>query len=199
MVRIGNKEGASYCGGTLVASKYVISAAHCFQTVDDFGFITGVTDPSDVRVWIGDHNLFTSGEPSLTEKQVDVVSLIHHDNYQMTIGQQATGPYDLTVMELAEAVDLNMYTPACMAKSTDATTFDGKTAIAAGWGVLSEGGSFPDPFVPHEVQLPVVAASVCPGTSGSPSDICAGGVEGKDSCQVIIRYPFYIHLGSSNV
>ena len=171
-----------------MASKYVISAAHCFQTRDDFfgfGVITGVTDPSEVLVWIGDHNILTSGETSLTEKEVDVVSLIHHPNYEMTIGQKSTEPYDLTVIELAEAVDLNMYTPACMAKSTDATTFDGKMAIVAGWGVLSEGG--PIPFVPHEVELPVVAASVCPGTKGNPSDICAGGEGGKDSCQVIIR------------
>ena len=211
MVRVGDKSGSTYCGGTLVASKYVISAAHCFQSVNNSGIITAVTAASDVRVWIGDHNIFTSGETSLTEKQVDVVSLIHHDNYQMTIGQQATGPYDLTVMELAEAVDLNMYTPACMAKSTDATTFDNKTAIVAGWGVTSEGGSFPSPFtseggsfpspfVPHEVELPVVAASVCPGTSGSPSDICAGGEGGKDSCQVTkFRFMYILDLSISRV
>jgi len=167
-----------------VASKYVISAAHCFTTADNNGIITGPpTDPSDVLVWIGDHNIFTSGETSLTEKQVAVVSLTHHESYPTAVGQQSAAPWDITVMELAEAVDLNMYTPACMAKSTDATTFDGKTAIVAGWGVLSEGGPFPDPFVPHEVQVPVVAASVCPGTNGSPSDICAGGEGGKDSCQ----------------
>ena len=29
MVSLGRKLGSSFCGGTLVASKYVISAAHC--------------------------------------------------------------------------------------------------------------------------------------------------------------------------
>ena len=54
-----------------MASKYVISAAHCFMTTDTNGIITGApTDPSDVRVWIGDHNLDTTGETSLAEKQV---------------------------------------------------------------------------------------------------------------------------------
>ena len=88
LVRVGDKLGSTYCGGTLVASKYVISAAHCFQQVDQSsGLVTAVTAASDVRVWIGDHNLETSGETSLTEKTVDVVSLIHHDNYQMTLKQ----------------------------------------------------------------------------------------------------------------
>ena len=168
-----------------MASKYVISAAHCFMTTDGDGVITGPpTEASEVGVYIGDHNLETSGETSLTEKQVDVVSLIHHDNYPTTVGTQSAQPWDLTVMELAEAVDLNMYTPACMAKSTDATTFDGKMAWVYGWGHIAEGGPAPEPFVPHEVQLPVLAASECPGADGSPSDICAGGEEGKDSCQV---------------
>ena len=178
-----------------MASKYVISAAHCFMTADNNGIITGPpTDPSDVLVWIGDHNIFTSGETSLTEKQVAVVSLTHHESYPTAVGQQSAAPWDITVMELAEAVDLNMYTPACMAKSTDATTFDGKTAIVAGWGVLSEGGPFPDPFVPHEVQVPVVAASECPRTDGSPSIICSGGEVVKAPCQVIIRHPLlYLH------
>ena len=119
-------------------------------------------------------------------KQVDVVKLTHHPNYVTTVGESSSGPWDLTVMELSESVDLEIYTPACMAKTTDATTFDGKTATVAGWGVTAEGGQFPDPLVPHEVSLPVLPASECPGANGSPSDICAGGSAegGKDSCQV---------------
>ena len=45
-----------------------------------------------------------------------------------------------------------------MANSTDATTFDGKTATVAG---------------------------------GRPSDICAGGEGGKDSCQVKTDFILY--------
>ena len=122
----------------------------------------------------------TSGETLLTEKQVAVVSLTHHEDYPTDIGEQSAAPWDITVMELAEAVDLNMYTPACMAKSTDAKTFDGKMATVVGWGFLDSNGTIPNPFVPHEVQVPVIAASKCPGAAGSPADICAGGVEGED-------------------
>ena len=71
-----------------------------------------------------------------------------------------------------------------MALTTDAITFDGKMAWNYGWGYIAGGGPAPDPFVPSEVQLPVLPASECPGEGGSPSDICAGGEEGKGSCQV---------------
>ena len=159
----------------MVASKYVISAAHCFsQTSDDDGSTTE-TPASDVIVWIGDHDLQTSGETSLMEKQIAVVSLTLHENYTAS-----PGPWDLAVVELAEAVDLNTYTPACIAKSTDATTFDGKMATVVGWGITSQNGTLPDPLVPYEVQLRIVP---CP-VPHNPSDICAGGEEGKDSCQV---------------
>ena len=97
-----------------MASKYVISAAHCFMNTDANGIINGPPTPaSDVRVWIGDHDLDTDGDlfSSLQEKKIDVVSLIHHDNYSTAVGNYAAKPWDLTVMELAETVDLKMYTP----------------------------------------------------------------------------------------
>ena len=76
-------------------------------------------------------------------------------------------------MELEEEVDLDIYTPACLAKSDDATTFDGKTATVAGWG-LDANGNFPDPMVPHEVAVPVVEAGECGWSKYVPSIICAG-------------------------
>ena len=55
-----------------MASKYVISAAHCFQTFNqDTGLITGLPkDASKVQGWIGDHNLETSGGKTVTEKKL---------------------------------------------------------------------------------------------------------------------------------
>ena len=181
----------SFCGGTLVASKYVISASHCFMTyINNTQIIIGPIDPSEVRVRIGDHNLNVAGETFFPEKTVGVVRLTHHPCYVTSLGAKGAQPWDLTVVELAETLDLDTYTPACMAKNTDTTTFDGKTATVAGWGLIAEGGSLPDPWVPQEVNLPVLPASQCPGLGGSPADICAGGEEGKGSCQVKLSFSF---------
>ena len=55
-----------FCGGTLVASKYVISAAHCMK---------GKT-ADQMAVRIGDHDLSTDTEPlTLPPKTVNVKAL----------------------------------------------------------------------------------------------------------------------------
>ena len=126
-----------------------------------------------------------------------LAKLTHHPmgNYaSYQVGQTADGgPFDISILELKaeDELDLNIYTPACLAKTSDRDTFDNQPVTVAGWGVTAEGGDFPDPFEPRDVELLVRPVSVCPGfqadgvTENSPSDICAavdGG--GKDSCQV---------------
>ena len=43
---------------------------------------------------------------------------------------------DIVIIELAEEVDLTTYTPACMAKTSDTNTFDGKNAWVYGEIIL---------------------------------------------------------------
>ena len=38
-------------------------------------------------------------------------------------------------------VDLDIYTPVCLAKSSDTDTFYGKSALVYGWGTTASGGS----------------------------------------------------------
>ena len=58
---------------------------------------------------------------------IDVISLINHEDFiSVTRGN------DIAILELAEEVDLTTYPPACMAKTSDTTTFDGKNAWAYG-------------------------------------------------------------------
>ena len=113
----------NFCGGTLVASKYVISAAHCFYTVEN-GAVTATTTAADVRIRIGDHNLDSEGEEKITPKFVNIKTLTNHPSYNPL---KIEDGYDITVLELEEELDLNVYTPACLAKTSDSTTFDGKT------------------------------------------------------------------------
>jgi len=195
-------EGGTFCGGTIVASRYIISAAHCFTQTDNDGFITKILTADDIKLWIGDHNLQTTGETSLPEKQISgLAKLTHHPQgayASFQVGQKATaGPFDISILELKaeDELDLSVYTPACLARTSDRDSFDSRLATVAGWGFTEEwdgtgAAPFPDPFEPRHVEVTVRPVSVCPGlqsdgvTEVSPSDLCAavdGG--GKDSCQ----------------
>ena len=69
----------------------------------------------------------TTGEGSLTEMTIDVASYTNHEGYNYS-----TYDNDIAIIELAEEVDLTIYTPACLAKTSDTTTFDGKNAWVYG-------------------------------------------------------------------
>ena len=60
---------------------------------------------------------------------------------------------DIVILELAEEVDLATYTPACLAKSSDTTTFDSKPALVYG-EVVSES------HVPLQSTVPRLGSSV---------------------------------------
>merc|ERR1719150_3090744 len=168
--------GNQFCGGALVASKYVVTAAHCMFLDQD---ATQPVSAADVTVRLGDHDLASTADTTIV-KDVKVKSIINHENYKPASGDLSN---DITVLELEEEVDLNVYTPACLAKTSDATTFDGKNALVYGWGTTSSGGSSSSKLL--EVEVPVVDKATCSAAMGPMEDgqICAGGVKDKDACQ----------------
>ena len=69
----------------------------------------------------------TSGEGNLAEMTIDITKYTNHEDYNTV-----TTDNDITIIELAKEVDLTIYTPACLAKSSDTTTFDEKKAWTYG-------------------------------------------------------------------
>ena len=65
------------------------------------------------------------GETTIPEKTIAVSAIFNHESYNSPTKNLEN---DITVLELAEEVDLNVYTPACLAQTSDTTTFDGKMA-----------------------------------------------------------------------
>ena len=97
--------------------------------------------------------------------------------------------YDIAILKLSEELDLTLYTPACLAKASEGTRFDGEKITVAGWGMTSP-NVFPDK--PHEVKLTVSAPSrqacaleVHDADSIMVPLVCAGKKEpGKGTCDV---------------
>ena len=117
--------GNQFCGGTLVAGKYVVTAAHCMFYDQD---ATRAVPASAITVRLGDHDLASTTDTTIA-KDVKVKTIFNHENYKPANGSLNN---DIAVLELEEEVDLNVYTPACLAKTSDATTFDGKNALVYG-------------------------------------------------------------------
>ena len=132
---------------------------------------------------IGDHDLDTVGDTPI-EKTVNIQDLIPHPKRDCV-------NYDLIILVLSENLDLNVYTPACLAQPTDIGRFDYKDVTVAGWGALWSAGPQPrKPFAPREVQLRVLPDSICGqlklitfNKTLDKSEICTQ-FDGKDACQV---------------
>ena len=71
--------------------------------------------------------------------------------------------YDIAILELEYALNLNTYTPACLSKPSDGT-FDDQSGTLVGWGVDVEFPYLHSPEVPMEVDLTITPAGAGPNS-----------------------------------
>ena len=156
------------CGGSLIDSDSVLTAAHCL--VDG----NGNFDTQAVTVAIGRTVLSNPGQG-----QIRFATFAEwHPNYN-PINSEA---YDAAVLTLDSPVGIN---PIKLATSSQ-NGFEepGRRLNVAGWGTTSEGGSTTDRM--REVSVPVVSDAKAKAAYGSgyfSKLMVAAGARGKDSCQ----------------
>ena len=178
----GNYQAA--CGGSLVGSRWVLTAAHCI--VD--GATGQIASANRYAVVLGDRNL-GDGVVLLPARRVYV-----HPSYDPFSGSEA----DIALIELDEAVAAAGDRIA-LPSAASAVPLAGETSVVAGWGLLSEGG------VPsgdlREVALPIVSHAQCipfyRGALIEDAMVCAGGAVagGRDSCQGDSGGPLFVLRG----
>merc|ERR1719348_1914969 len=137
-----------FCGGSLISSKEVLTAAHCTQS--------GVS-----WVLLGEHDLTSSDG----EQRLQVCSVTDHPQYD---GQVS---YDFSILTLCNEVAFrNDIQPACLPPSS-AYAADDKEAVVSGWGTLSSASS--TPYTPGQITQQMICATnpgkdSCQGDSGGP-------------------------------
>lgn len=152
LVNTGGRQ--PWCGGTILCSKYVMTAAHCTSHHNKKGFMIGVKSPSEIEVIAGEHNWWTSKESESSSHKVR--RIINHPYYK-----NAAQGYDFSILELENPIDLSSKSnarPACLPSPSDTRFFKlGTKFVVSGWGRLA--GHLNGPASLHHVTLPWVHVS----------------------------------------
>ena len=138
---------SQFCGGSLIAPQWVLTAAHCM--FDGDAQIT----PADITVLVGATNLKEG-------KRIPVAEIHVHEGYD---NGGVTFDNDITLLKLAEPTDRPFV------KLVEADTEAGKATVT-GWGMM-EDGSFPWDLM--QVDIDLTANAAC---NTGIKDIYAGDV-----------------------
>lgn len=160
------------CGGSLISRSYVLTAAHCTKSEDDY-----VINPRRLIVSMGSHNRRLAG-PNVQQHSVFEIHSVTSE------GQWAGLRNDIALLELTSSVEYSDYIQPICLNSLEVSERD--SGLVAGWG-RTEDGELSDNL--KAASMPIISHIDCLASDrdvyGGVLDsgmICAGHQNGTSVC-----------------
>ena len=172
----------SFCGGSLVAPSWVLTAAHCLVNAT----------PEQIVATVGHHRI---GSGQGQRRTVD--RIVVHPSYGFDFAHDFA--HDLALLHLSQPVEAE--SAALLTDDNLALAAPDSLGTVIGWGALSEGGE--EGLLSYDLQqveLPIVSEEDCTNSMGrmiNENLLCAGFSEGgKDACHGDSGSPLVVPDGS---